>query len=400
MRIKTGRGVITLAALIGIWSISALTSLPGLAVSPILGDLTHIFTHSSELDIEMLTSLPSLMIIPFVLLSGWLTEHLGFMPLLYAGLALFGLSGVLYFFCGTMNELLVVSALLGVGAGMLIPLSTYIISYFFAGEYRVKQFGYSSAINNVALVVVTAVVGYLADVQWRLSFVVYLLPFVAMLFMPFVARSQKSVSKVNNNTVSTVQKSGRIDYRSLILYMLYYFLVTYLVIVISFDLPFLMSAYGYDSGEAGTVISIFYIAIMLPGFFINSILRLLNKRITAVSFMMIASGLLIVYIARSMFIITIGAVIAGAGYGIAQPYIYERSSQLAPTSKAAFALALVMVMNYVAILLYPFIVDFFQSIIHTSSQRFSFAFNSLLAFATLFFILLYRVKNRVNDTYK
>lgn len=400
MRIKTGRGVITLAALIGIWSISALTSLPGLAVSPILGDLTHIFTHSSELDIEMLTSLPSLMIIPFVLLSGRLTEHLGFMPLLYAGLALFGLSGVLYFFCGTMNELLVVSALLGVGAGMLIPLSTYIISYFFAGEYRVKQFGYSSAINNVALVVATAVVGYLADVQWRLSFIVYLLPFVAMLFMPFVARSQKSVSKVNNNTVSTVQKSGRIDYRSLIQYMLYYFLVTYLVIVISFDLPFLMSAYGYDSGEAGTVISIFYIAIMLPGFFINSILRLLNKRITAVSFMMIASGLLIVYIARSMFIITIGAVIAGAGYGIAQPYIYERSSQLAPTNKAAFALALVMVMNYVAILLYPFIVDFFQSIIHTSSQRFSFALNSLLAFATLFFILLYRVKNRVNDTYK
>ncbi len=400
MRIKTGRGVITLAALIGIWSISALTSLPGLAVSPILGDLTHIFTHSSELDIEMLTSLPSLMIIPFVLLSGRLTEHLGFMPLLYAGLALFGLSGVLYFFCGTMNELLVVSALLGVGAGMLIPLSTYIISYFFAGEYRVKQFGYSSAINNVALVVATAVVGYLADVQWRLSFIVYLLPFVAMLFMPFVARSQKSVSKVNNNTVSTVQKSGRIDYRSLIQYMLYYFLVTYLVIVISFDLPFLMSAYGYDSGEAGTVISIFYIAIMLPGFFINSILRLLNKRITAVSFMMIASGLLIVYIARSVFIITIGAVIAGVGYGIAQPYIYERSSQLAPTNKAAFALALVMVMNYVAILLYPFIVDFFQSIIHTSSQRFSFAFNSLLAFATLFFILLYRVKNRVNDTYK
>lgn len=400
MRIKTGRGVITLAALIGIWSISALTSLPGLAVSPILGDLTHIFTHSSELDIEMLTSLPSLMIIPFVLLSGRLTEHLGFMPLLYAGLAIFGLSGVLYFFCGTMNELLVVSALLGVGAGMLIPLSTYIISYFFAGEYRVKQFGYSSAINNVALVVATAVVGYLADVQWRLSFIVYLLPFVAMLFMPFVARSQKSVSKVNNNTVSTVQKSGGIDYRSLILYMLYYFLVTYLVIVISFDLPFLMSVYGYDSGEAGTVISIFYIAIMLPGFFINSILRLLNKRITAVSFMMIASGLLIVYIARSVFIITIGAVIAGAGYGIAQPYIYERSSQLAPSNKAAFALALVMVMNYVAILLYPFIVDFFQSIIHTSSQRFSFAFNSLLAFATLFFILLYRVKNRVNDTYK
>lgn len=400
MKIKTGKGAITLTTLIGIWSISALTSLPGLAVSPILGDLTHIFTHSRELDIEMLTSLPSLMIIPFVLLSGWLTEHFGFMPLLYAGLALFGLSGVLYFFCGTMNELLIVSALLGVGAGMLIPLSTYIISYFFAGEYRVKQFGYSSAINNVALVVATAVVGYLADMQWRLSFIVYLLPFAAMLFMPFVARSQKSVSRVSSNVASSTQKSGAMDYRSLILYMLYYFLVTYLVIVISFDIPFLMSGYGYDSGKAGMVISIFYIAIMLPGFFMNRILRLLGKRVTAVCFMMIAVGLLIVYVSHSMFTITVGSVIAGAGYGIAQPYIYERTSQFAPPNKTAFALALVMIMNYVAILLYPFIVDFFQSILHISSQRFSFAFNALLAFATLFFLLLYRVKNSVNETYK
>ena len=40
MKIQTGRGTIPLITLIAIWSISALTSLPGLAVSPILGDLT------------------------------------------------------------------------------------------------------------------------------------------------------------------------------------------------------------------------------------------------------------------------------------------------------------------------------------------------------------------------
>ena len=43
MKIQTGRGTIPLITLIAIWSISALTSLPGLAVSPILGDLTKIF---------------------------------------------------------------------------------------------------------------------------------------------------------------------------------------------------------------------------------------------------------------------------------------------------------------------------------------------------------------------
>ena len=37
MKIQTGRGTIPLITLIAIWSVSALTSLPGLAVSPILG---------------------------------------------------------------------------------------------------------------------------------------------------------------------------------------------------------------------------------------------------------------------------------------------------------------------------------------------------------------------------
>ena len=56
MKIQTGRGTIPLITLIAIWSISALTSLPGLAVSPILGDLTKIFPKATDLDIQMLTA--------------------------------------------------------------------------------------------------------------------------------------------------------------------------------------------------------------------------------------------------------------------------------------------------------------------------------------------------------
>ena len=47
MRIQTGRGTIPLITLVGIWSISALNALPGLAVSPILGKLSVIFPHST-----------------------------------------------------------------------------------------------------------------------------------------------------------------------------------------------------------------------------------------------------------------------------------------------------------------------------------------------------------------
>ena len=96
MKIQTGRGTIPLITLIAIWSISALTSLPGLAVSPILGDLTKIFPKATDLDIQMLTSLPSLLIIPFILLGGKLTEKVDYVRVLKVGLWLFAASGILY----------------------------------------------------------------------------------------------------------------------------------------------------------------------------------------------------------------------------------------------------------------------------------------------------------------
>ena len=58
MKIKTGKGYISLVALLGIWSVSALTSLPGLAVSPIMGQLSDIFPSATELELQMLTSIP------------------------------------------------------------------------------------------------------------------------------------------------------------------------------------------------------------------------------------------------------------------------------------------------------------------------------------------------------
>ena len=43
MKINTGKGTIPLTALVAIWSISAIISLPGLAISPILEDLDKIW---------------------------------------------------------------------------------------------------------------------------------------------------------------------------------------------------------------------------------------------------------------------------------------------------------------------------------------------------------------------
>lgn len=382
MKINTGQGTIPLITLIGIWSVSALTSLPGLAVSPILGELSTIFPHATELDIQMLTSLPSLLIIPFVLLAGKLAEKRDFIRLLRVGLWLFAASGVLYLFSSRMWQLMAVSALLGIGAGLIIPLSTGLISRYFTGEYRVRQFGYSSAITNMTLVVATAVTGYLAEVHWRLPFAVYLLPLISLVLSAYLKKDTASVTIKQAAAIippiqSTPVISGKygIHIRHLVQLMLFYGLVTYVVLVVTFNLPFLMEAHHFSSGNSGLMISLFFLAIMAPGFMLDSLVKLLGNKTKLYSLLAIAIGLLLIWISPTEWLIVPGCILVGLGYGIIQPLIYDKTVDTAIPQKTTLALAFVMVMNYLAILLSPFITDFFQWIFHTGSQEFPFIFN-------------------------
>lgn len=55
---------------------------------------------------------------------------------------------------------------------------------YFTGDWRVRQLGYSSSINNLTLVLATVATGYLANVDWHLPFLVYTLPGIALVLTP------------------------------------------------------------------------------------------------------------------------------------------------------------------------------------------------------------------------
>ena len=410
MKIQTGRGTIPLITLIAIWSISALTSLPGLAVSPILGDLTKIFPKATDLDIQMLTSLPSLLIIPFILLCGKLTEKVDFVRILKIGLWLFAASGILYLISNKMWQLIVVSALLGIGSGLIIPLSTGLISKYFVGTYRVKQFGLSSAITNFTLVIATAVTGYLAEVSWHLPFLVYLLPLISILLVGHLkeSRSDAAVKPSSQSTAPSGQTAAvdtggskyGIHIKHLLQIMLFYGVTTFIVLAVIFNLSFLMEKHHFSSGNSGLMISLFFLAIMAPGFCLDKIVDELKERTKAYSLLSMAVGLALIWIAPIEWLIIPGCILVGLGYGIIQPMLYDKTTHTALPQKATMALAFVMMMNYLAILLYPFIIDFLQNLFHTQSQEFPFVFNLLITIVTFFWAYLRRDTFLFNDQLK
>ncbi len=360
MKIKTGKGTISLAVLLAIWSVSAIASLPGLAISPILGDLNRIFPKATDLEIQMLTSLPSLLIIPFVLLSGRLSVGRDKLRILTVGLAVFFLSGVACIFAKSMAWLIVISCILGIGAGMVI-----------------RQLGYSSAINNLTLVLATVVTGYLADVNWHLPFLVYTLPGVSLALSFFLRRGRSTPEPEQ----SIQMRHKIIDRRKLVGLMLFYFFATYAVLVVTFYASFLVDDYKIDSSFSGVLISLFFLAIMVPGLFIDKIIRRLTRSVNLVSLALICAGLLCVGIFRDKTMLVVGALCAGFGYGVIQPVIYDKAATIAPPRSATLALSFVMAMNYLAVMVCPFIVDLFRHLFGTHSDRFPFFFNAALVLA-------------------
>lgn len=191
MQIKTGKGPVTLMVVLAIWSLSLAVDLPGLAVTPIEGELHRMYHDVTDFKIQLLTVLPNLVIIPFVLLSGKLSETTHKIAVIVTGIILYALSGILSVFSGSLTILIWLSCMLGAGCGLILPFATGLIADVFSGAYRTRQMGIVSAIGNIALVAATFAVGFLASIDLHLPFVVYILPAVSLLFLPWLKRIPK-----------------------------------------------------------------------------------------------------------------------------------------------------------------------------------------------------------------
>ena len=392
MQVNTGKNFIPLAALVAIWSVSAIASLPGLAISPILNDLDKIFPSASELEVDMLESLPSLLIIPFMLLAGRWSITGNKMALLVVGTSIFLIGGFGSLLARKLWELIFLGAVIGVGAGIIIPLSTGLVVDYFTGDYRVRQLGISSAINNLTLVIATSLTGYLADIEWHYAFAVYLLPAITLLLVPALSHTKPEPEPEGG----AQRRQTTLRMNVIIGLMLFYFAITYFSLIVTFNTSYLAAEVGMDATTSGIIISIFFLAIMTPGLALNLIVKLLGRMVNVWSLVVMGLGLILMSLPHPTILhLTVGAALAGLGYGVMQPVIYDKAATNAPPHLSTLALSLVMAVNYFAILVAPFMVTGVDKLFGESSPSFAFLFNGLATLVLAAVALLLVKRSRV-----
>lgn len=413
MQVKTGKGTISMMVVLAIWSLSLAVDLPGLAVTPIEGSLRHIFPDVTDFKIQLLTVLPNLVIIPFVLLSGKLSETRHKIPVIAAGTVLYIVAGALSIFSSSLTALIWLSCLLGAGCGLILPFSTGLIADVFVGKYRTKQMGIISAIGNIALVGATFVVGFLAAKSWHLPFLVYLIPLVSLVLIPFlkkIPQSDYAAAEAADKAAATEAKSASLTIpaadadgfstkgqsvkggfyigRTIWLLLAYFFFV-FATSVPAYYLPNLMPQYNMTTEEVSTVTSVFYLAMFVIGLFVTGTMKIFRRTTFVLATALIVGGFVLFIFTRSLPIYIIASAIVGLGNGLAQPIFYTKATEICVSdSKATLALAYLQVANYVAISLVPVLIGFSENIFGNHTNLFPFVITGIATAVVLVFAVI------------
>ena len=166
-----------------ILSMSLLTVMAGAAIAPALGIIKAHFSSAPDLLVQLIVSMPALLIIITNILFLQLSRRVRTRTIATTGLLLYVASGAGCFFVDDIYILLLLRAVLGISIGLIMPLSTGLLAYYFPPEDQARLMGLSAAMNQMGGVVATLLAGILATVQWNYAFLVYLIGLIALIMV-------------------------------------------------------------------------------------------------------------------------------------------------------------------------------------------------------------------------
>ena len=190
-----------------ILSIRLLTVLAGAAMAPALWAVKAHFADKPDLLIQFIVSLPALFIIVTNLCFPLLCRLMKTKSIAVAGLVLYIVSGTGAFFLEDISAILILRALLGVSVGMIMPLSTGLLSYYFPPEDQSRLMGLCAAMNQIGGVIATLIAGVLAKVGWNYAFLVYSMGlFVWILVFLFLPNEKLAAPKSSGGFIHNLKR--------------------------------------------------------------------------------------------------------------------------------------------------------------------------------------------------
>jgi MFS family permease len=336
-----------------ILSISLLTVMASAAVSPALGKIKLAFGNADITLIKLVLTMPSLLIIPFSLIGGWLASRMKKKNLLLIGLIIYFLGGVGGGFARNITELLIIRAFFGIGAGLIIPLSTSLIADFYEGIERAKMMGYSGSTSHFGGVIFLLVSGWLASISWRYAFAVYGLALVIILMVLFWLPEPESKQAAGQNKFALPTGIYILAVLGALMMIAFYAAPT--------NLAMFTEKMG-KPGIAGYLLSAMTLVGVGSGIILALLMRLLRSFCATVAITSMAVGYWILGVTNSLPGVVIAVLCIGFSSGVLMPLLLLEVARLSPGPARAFSMAVLSVGVYLGQFVSPIVLKWAGSL--------------------------------------
>lgn len=317
------------------------------AVASAIPLMKETFASQSLSSIELITTMPSIMITIFVLLSVPIANKIGAKTTVIIGLIISLISGVVPVITQNFLLILLSRAGLGIGFGLFNSLAISLINDFFVGNERVRMIGFQSAFQGLGSAILTFFAGQFLKFNWHLSFAVYLIigP-ILLLFILFVPNppKQKKLEKQKQSIQLNV-----IKYVVLICFVLMIYNAIFLKI------PTLIVEKNIGTAiNASFVLTIVQIGSMLTGFVFERIYRSIKRNVLPLAIIFMAIAFMVISITTSFYMIVICATIAGISFSLFTPYLFNRVAEISTTNNQSLSTSLLIVGAQIAGFVSPY----------------------------------------------
>jgi MFS family permease len=305
------------------------------AVSPALADIAKAFPDKSPETIQMVVTIPSLMIMVSTLICGQLSRVMRKKTLVLAGMVMFAVGGVLPAFFGDLTFLLVMRGVFGAGCGFLIPISQALIADYFQGRDREVFMGYRSSTAGIFGMFYTMAGGYLCAIHWRNTFHAYwiVVPvFLLILLMMPEPEGRKAAEKGEKAAGLT---------SSMWFYVTMYFLYNVTMMCFITNAAFVMAASNVGSARTiGFIMTISSVGGIAAGLLLGWLTRLLKNFTLVFALCCLAGGFIMLNFVNTAPMFTIASAIWGMGFGTFNPTMALKIIGSVPKSATTLALAI------------------------------------------------------------